>query len=181
MEWSAPHSSIAERDPPPVAKKGDGPDHRALKRRVENLIIRVPRVEWANVSLGVKEMFRTYHPGGIASDYERRMLPVGVELPRPVLLASHINGSVAAPAILLEHRHEPLGTITENDLHAEGFEYLPAFRYYWKRRYQTIGWRPWSMVNVFRVRPWVAKDDEWVSRWLVDQLYGEWMEVRQFD
>lgn len=148
-----------------------------LLRKVTNLAVRVPPTDWAEVSIGAREMFRCFsqqphHP-------EHSILPEETETPRPVIIWSRrgphgATRTLATPAVLLEHRMEPLGAITPEDLEAEGFEFLPAFRYRWKQRYPRYGWRPWAPVNVFRVRPWIPSDDAWIGQWLLQQLYGDW-------
>lgn len=149
-----------------------------LKRTVTNLPIRVPSTDWAAVVTGQKRMFRTYSASG--SERDRPVVPPGTECPRPCLLftARH-DGPLrtrrweALPGILLSHRQEPLGSITPEDLAAEGFEFLPGFRHYWKLRHKKLGWRPWDMVSVIEVRPFCEGDCDSMGSRLVDELIGE--------
>lgn len=172
-------SELVRRDPVAVDSRALTSVSQGLKRKVDNLVLRVPPTDWAEVVIGVKRMYRMYHPQ--AGRPEQPMVPLGIEVPRPVLLWSRQGSTsfgggrtLTVPAVLLEHRFEPLGAISAGDLEAEGFPFLPGFRFQWKKRYPRMGWRPWSMVNVFRVRPWTDEDDEWAGQWLVNQLYGDW-------
>lgn len=177
-EWNPPQPKMSDlvRRPraPVLIESKPGPNvSRVLLRKVTNLVVHVPPMDWAEVSIGAREMFRCF--SRIPHDPEHSILPEGTETPRPVLIWSRTaNRSLTTPAILLEHRMEPLGSITPEDLEAEGFEFLPAFRYRWKQRYPRAGWRPWAQVNVFKVRPWVPSDDAWIGQWLLKQLYGDW-------
>lgn len=152
-----------------------------------NLPVRVPTVDWAKVATGEKRQFRTYCAR--AGDRQRPVVPPDMEVPRPVLLYTARHNGLnrarrweAIPGILFAHRQEPLGSITFEDLAAEGFEFLPAFKFYWKRRYQKIGWRPTDLVSVLEVRPLRGSsdnevesvDEQWCGQWLLRQLYGEW-------
>lgn len=162
-------------------RRREGTISNLLRRNVGNLPIRVPTVDWAKVVTGEKHMFRTYCAR--ATSPERPVVPPDTVVPRSCLLyAVRFDGPgrsrrwEATPGVLLSHRQEPLGAITPEDLEAEGFKFLPAFRFYWKQRYRKFGWRPWDMVSVLEVRPWnVGVDDlDTQGRWLLEQLYGEW-------
>lgn len=161
------------REPVTIDSKPGVTLSQGMLRKATNLVVRVPPTDWAEVSIGAREMFRCL--SSLPNTPEYPVIPIGTETPRPVLIWSKHGGRVlAVPAVLLEHRMEPLGSITPEDLEAEGFEYLPAFRYRWKKRYPRYGWKPWAQVNVFRVRPWVPSDDAWIGQWLLKQLYGDW-------
>lgn len=142
-------------------------------RTASNLPIKVPSVDWAKVFVGEKRMFRWYAKGASA-------LPT-CDLPCPCLLYSSrrvhrgIGHWEATPGILTACRQEPLGAIPPADVAAEGFEFLPAFRWYWKMRNKRLGWRPWDLVNVYEVRPLFPEDIDWVKQWIFDRLYREWL------
>lgn len=137
-------------------------------------------MDWDLVSVGQKRMFRAYAEK--AGDRSRPLVPPDTETPRPCLLfaARHgvRKGYRMIPGVLLSHRQEPLGTISAEDLTAEGFEYLPAFKFYWKRRYRALGWRPWDLVSVLEVRPMQFEVDghdfDEFGWWAMEELYGEW-------
>lgn len=172
-EWSATdRPSISPRRVPAPPRSG-GTITQALGRTAGNLPIRVPAVDWPAVYVGEKRMFRWYSKGMAA-------LPEGEPLPRPCLLyaarRSHGEGQwEAIPAVLVACRQEPLGSITPEDVEAEGFKFLPAFKWYWKLRNKRLGWRPFEMVNVYEVQPFTEDDTDWAAQWLVQRLYGEWL------
>lgn len=164
----------------PKPQRHQGTISNQIRRTVTNLPIRVPAMDWASVVVGEKRMFRCYSER--KRDRCMPVVPPETECPRPCLLFSvRHNGPArsrrweAAPGVLLSHRQEPLGSITSDDLAAEGFEFLPAFRFYWQRRYRTVGWRPWEMVSVIEVRPCRSDggDDQRLADWLLEHLYGD--------
>lgn len=165
----------------PSPRRHQGRVSVLLRRTETNLPVRVPSADWAEVVTGAKRMFRTYSRSG--QDRSRPVVPPGTECPRPCLLftARH-NGPLrsrrweASPGVLLSHRQEPLGSITPPDLHDEGFEFLPAFRFYWQQRHKKLGWRPWDMVSVLEVRPLRPEDQAWAGEWLMTRMFGEWFE-----
>lgn len=173
-EWDAADRPSISPRAGRVAPTGGGSIAQEALRSVSNLPIKVPAVDWAPVSVGEKRMFRWYANG-------TAQLPAGETLPRPCLLyaARRVQAAderwVAMPGVLTACRTEPLGSIKAADVAAEGFEYLPAFRWYWKLRYKRLGWRPWDLVNVYEVRPLFEEDAEWAARWALDRLYGEWL------
>lgn len=118
-------------------------------------------------------MFRTYAHG------ENRLalvIPPDTVCPRPCLIYTqrgHERQWVMAPAILESFRREPIGAISSEDLATEGFEYMPAFRYYWTNRYKKIGWRPWDEVTVIELSPMRDGSRDWAARWLYGQVFGE--------
>lgn len=181
MPYSQPRGTISAARPAP-ARSGAGGVRQALSRRVLNLPIRVPAMDWDAVVCGQKRMFRAYCER--ARDPSTPIVLPGTEVPRPCLLfATRYTGPrgtkeyKAVPGVLIAHRQEPLGAISPEDLAAEGFKFLPAFRFYWKRRYQKLGWRPWDMVSVVEVRPVYEDDHTWVRDWIHDQLYAEWLDA----
>lgn len=172
-DYRAPDAGVA-----PVPRPRAGVRVSALlHRNVTNLPIRVSGIDWAALVTGQKLIFRTY--SGMGGQRERPVVPPGTECPRPCLLYT-VRGRAkrweAKPAVLLGHRQEPLGSITPEDLWAEGFEFLPAFRRYWKSRYPTVGWRPWDMVSVLEVRPMCQGDIDSLGVNVLGELVGEWME-----
>lgn len=72
-------------------------------------------------------------------------------------------------------RVEPLGSISAESLRAEGFADISAFKSYWRRRYQTRGWRPLDRVNVLTVRPWREPDVDIMGTTLIRRLYGPFL------
>lgn len=188
-DWEHPRT-LTDRPRPvgiPTPRRRQGTISNLARRSAGNLPVRVPAYDWADVITGNKSMFRTYCAR--ATSRERPVVPPDTECPRPCLLyAVRHNGPArsrrweAVPGVLLSHRQEPLGAITPEDLKAEGFEFLPAFKFYWKRRYPKVGWRPWDFVSVLEVRPWNVGvedlDDDTQARWLLKQLYGEWLDAR---
>lgn len=177
-EYCAPEQTLGTVVPKP--RPHAGRVSVLVSRKVTNLPIRVPSTDWGAIVTGQKQMFRTYSLSG--RDLERPVVPPDTECPRPCLLFSARHDGPrrsrrwkATPGVLLSHRQEPLGSITPDDLAREGFEFLPAFRFYWRQRYKKLGWRPWDMVSVLEVRPMTDLDmDDW-GTWLFDQLYGEWL------
>lgn len=181
-EYRAPEETLGTVVPKP--KRHRGQVGRLLTREISNLPIRVPSTDWPAVITGQKRMFRSY---GLSPAYpEKPLVPPDTACPRPCLLfAARHDGPhrsrtwKATRGVLLSHRQEPLGAITSEDLVAEGFEFLPAFRFYWRQRYKRLGWRPWDMVSVLEVRPWEpgvrASDDQVFGAWALQELYGEWL------
>lgn len=76
--------------------------------------------------------------------------------------------------VLEETWREPLGAITAESLEREGFPDMAHFRRYWmqreKRRFALT-----RMVQVFRVRPVRAGDEEAMGLALIERLYGDWL------
>lgn len=144
-----------------------------LRREVHNMPLPVPWRDWEAVITGHKTQFRSY------------LAVPSCTGPRPCLLFTQFRRHLrvddrweAVPAVLKSVRREPLGAITAEDLDREGFLYRQAFRYYWKtHRYPKSGWEPRRIVTVFEVCPW---DVEWtehaMEQWLLNELYGEWLE-----
>lgn len=175
-DYRAPEHGVAV----PKPRRHEGRISVLLRRTVTNLPIRVPSSDWAAVATGTKGMFRCYSESG--RDRTRPVVPADTECPRPCLLFSARHPKVlrarrweALPGVLLSHRHEPLGSITPEDLAREGFEFLPAFRFYWKQRHKRLGWRPWDMVSVLEVRPMAQGDFDTLGEQLLYELYGEWL------
>lgn len=182
MSWVHPRTLTDPPEPVAVARprSREGTISNLLRRRVGNLPIRVPAVDWSKVVTGQKTMFRAYSERG--GDRQRPVVPIETPAPRPCLLyAVRHNGPgrsrryEAVPAWLLAHRQEPLGAITSEDLAEEGFEFRPAFKWYWQDRYRKLGWRPTDMVSVLRVRVITDTDLENMGRFLFDELYAEWL------
>lgn len=132
------------RDEPTSAKI-----HNALRARVTNTIVMVPDTDWSRVIAGEKQMFRSY---------SRRVTPA--ILPTPVVAYRiGLNGGAITKVLWLEDTwQEPLGTITDADLAAEGFATLSDFRRYIEQRYPKGGYRPLAPVQVYRIRPITDED-----------------------
>lgn len=174
--WTHPRTLTDSAQPVTVEKPkaSEGTVSNLLRRNVGNLPVRVPACDWSKVVTGEKSMFRAYSERG--GDRLRPLVPADTIAPRPCLLYAVRPGRrwEAIPGVLMSHHQEPLGAITEDDLYAEGFEHLHDFKWAWKDRYRTLGWRPLDMVSVLEVRPQREDDETWVRDWLFDQAYGEW-------
>lgn len=174
-EWTPPERTLT--DVLPRARRSRPTLSALYRHEVSSLPIRVPPIDWENVAGGEKDMFRTY--AGRIAKREESILPAGLVLPRPVVAFTQRNdrskSRAAALMILEEHRQEPLGSISPADREREGFEFLGSFRWYWKQRHRTIGWRPWEMINVVVMRPPVKADWEWCGERLMNDLFEEWI------
>lgn len=173
-EYRAPSRTLGTEIARP--RRGESRISVLLRRTVTNMPLRVPAVDWAKVVLGEKRMFRAYSAS--KRDRSLSVVPPSTECPRPCLFfTQHGSGRwEASPGVLLSHRQEPLGAITPEDLVREGFEFLPAFRWYWKKRYPKLGWRPRDMVSVLEVRPWEHGDRMEFAERLLVELFGEWFD-----
>lgn len=179
-QWTHPRTLTDKLSPVAIQRprRREGTVSNLLKRNVGNLPIRVPTQDWSKVVVGEKSMVRTYSG---AKDRESPVVAPGTATPRPALLYSvRHNGPgrsrrwEATPGVLLSHRQEPLGVISEEDLAREGFETLRAFKWSWKDRHRKLGWRPLDIVNVLEVRTVNPDDAEWTGDWLFTELFGEW-------
>ena len=157
-----------------------------IGRTVTNLPVRVPTQDWAAVTTGAKTMFRAYNTSRRTP--AAPVVPPGTECPRPCLLfTTRHNGPLrsrryeAVPGVLLSHRQEPLGAISREDAAREGFKTLAEFKWFWKSRYRTIGWRPHDLISVIEVRPLrdpaidQGTDHSWAAYWALDELLAEWL------
>lgn len=175
MSWQPPERTLADVRAKPRRARQNA--NAAFRRELTNLPIRVPGIDWERVIGGEKPMFRCY------SDNPTRrqdpIVPAAMVLPRPVIAFTQRNDRArtrsAALMILEEARQEPLASISPADLATEGFEFLGQFRWYWKRRHVSLGWRPWDMINVMMMRPPVPDDWAWCGEWAMKTLYGEWL------
>lgn len=175
MAWQPPERTLTDlRQKDRRARPSANAAHR---RQLTNLPIRVPPIDWEQVAGGAKSMFRCYSDN--PTKREDPIVPAGMVLPRPVVAFTQRNdrsrSRSAAVMVLEQHRMEPLGSISAEDVAAEGFEFLGQFRWYWKRRHVNLGWRPWDMINVMVMRPPTAADWQWCGEWAMGQLYGEWL------
>lgn len=166
---SKPRADAARRRPPKLKDR--------LSRKVSSLPLPVPRHDWERVLVGSKLMFRCY--SGSWRDRHARLVPDGEELPRPVIIYSyashHPKRYDSRIAVLTGYRQEPLGAISVEDIHAEGFGTIKEFRRYWQFRYPKWGWRPGDMISVVELRPWERGDEEEQGAWLLRQLFEEWL------
>lgn len=146
-------------------------ERQQVKRRyASTLMLHVPRVDWANVSAGVKCQWRAVGHGDSPPKYGA--------LPRPVVLHSQSafhTDSQACLAVLEDVRKEPLGAISAEDLAAEGMADLAEFRAYWRARYTIAGYRPLTIVHVYNVRQWRDGDRDFFAHELLEHLYGPWL------
>lgn len=135
------------------------------KRQTSTVFVRVPRAEWAAVTVGAKREFR-------AACGKHSALWT-VELPTPAI-AYTVNsiGDYASTIIVLEDVwREPLGAISPASLAAEGFETIGAFRRHWMNR-EHRRFPPLRMTTVYRVRPWTSEDDVGMAEVVLRRLYG---------
>lgn len=131
--------------------------------------LRIPLVDWPAVTQGRKTELRAV--GRYATHSNR------LKAPAPVVgyVRQRFRADMEAALLVLEETWtEPLGAITAESLAREGFRDRREFRRYWNLRHRT-GFKPLSIVNVYRLRPWREGDGEWLGGVLMDHLYGEWL------
>lgn len=134
-----------------------------LRNTIHAAPVNVWREDWPKVHLGLKSELRFYG----------RSL---IKAPRPIVLYStHPDtGELSTALAVLEAAwQEPLGAITAESLEREGYPDLDSFRRYIKRRYPQTGFRPLTVVQVYRVRLWRDSDVADQGEWALRQLYGE--------
>lgn len=129
--------------------------------------LRVPLVDWAAVSTGIKREFR----GGSGRDVTQLW---NVKPPTPVVAYTVYPGPRhdAKLMVLTKTWREPLGAISDESLAAEGFIDIAHFRRYWMARTKRR-FTPLMQVQVYRVRPWAEGDDEILGAALVRRLYRD--------
>lgn len=140
---------------------------RFVKPRVSRTYLRIPRSDWPRVSQGRKTEVRLAGRGA----------PHAVRLNPPTPVVGYAVG-VAGPRfkllVLEEAWSEPLGTISDESLAREGFETRAEFRTYWRKRVHDRNYKPLTIVQVYRIRPFVPEDRGPLAESLFDHLYGEY-------
>lgn len=135
--------------------------------------LRLPRQDWAEITRGVKTELRS--PGGPGIPPLSLLQP-----PSPIIVYSPPSGFggrdfLRTLMVLEACWKEPLGAISRESLASEGFASLAEFRRYWKRRFDRTRRRPWDPtrpISVFKLRPWLGKDDEeFFAQLLLERLY----------
>lgn len=141
------------------------------QRQTSTVFVRVPRAEWAPLTVGVKREFRA--AGG------KHSALWNVHLPSPAV-AYTINsfGTYDSSMMVLEDVwREPLGAISSASLAAEGFDSIGEFRRHWMER-EHSRFLPLRMTTVYRMRPWTEDDDREMARVLLGRLYGDFLPSR---
>jgi hypothetical protein len=149
-----------------VGASGDGP--RPFKQRcAKTIFLRVPYMEWSQVTAGRKTEFRA-SPRSCGQLWD-------VEPPVPVVAYAIMPGGAykREMMILEETWREALGAISDESLKREGQPSKAHFRRYWMIREKTA-FRPLRTVAVYRVRPWRPQDEQRMGERLFDRLYGEY-------
>lgn len=140
-----------------------------LVRRTSTLFLRVPRVDWAAVIAGQKTQFRRVG---------RSLAADNMSFPRPVVLHSkpdYRDVTEVRLAVLEDIFREPLGAITPEGLAGEDVADLAEFRRYWARRHPHAGFKPLTIVAVYRISLWQPGDRERFAELLLEHLYGPWL------
>jgi len=148
--------------------------HRPIPRATaRTTFLRIPRGDWAAVTVGDKTEFRS--PGGPGTPLRNYLSP-----PSPVIVYSPrtpSGGPLKFTLMALEEVwREPLGAISAESLANEGFESLDTFRRYWKDRFdrRRFAWDPLKPVTVFRLRPWRGEeDDAYFGRLFLERLFKD--------
>jgi hypothetical protein len=137
------------------------------KHNASTIFLRVPREDWAAVSIGAKTEFRM--PGFVA--WTRQ-----IKTPTPVLAYAANRGGFRDSRLMLLERvwTMPVGMIEEESLQREGFPDLAHFRRYWMKRTKKR-FNMMQTVQVFRVRPVDSSDYDYLGRILLSRLYGEYV------
>jgi hypothetical protein len=138
--------------------------------RHSTVFLRVPAYDWPAVKRGLKTEFRS----GWGKNKTPKLFQV--EPPTPVVAYTVQRGEYEARLMVLEAIWlEPLGAISPESLEREGFASLAEFRTYWLER-ERRRFTPTRQVFVYRVRPWVAGQDEApMGEALLQRLYGEFL------
>lgn len=139
--------------------------------RTSTTFLRVPTYDWPAVKRGIKTEFRS----GWGKNKTPKLFQV--KAPTPVV-AYTVNGRGEYDARLMVLEDiwlEPLGAISPESLEREGFRNLKEFRSYWLER-EGRRFTPTRQVFVYRVRPWVAGEDEHrMGQALLQRLYGDFL------
>lgn len=134
--------------------------------------LRIPLVDWPAISQGRKTEFRA---AGRHAAPARKL-----KAPAPVVgyaLQRFRADTESRLFVLEEVWTEPLMAISPESLSREGFRTIREFRVYWNKRHTKpgSGFKPFSTVNVYRLRPWREGDRDWLGARLIEHLYGDWL------
>lgn len=143
-------------------------------RKASTQFLHVPLVDWPAIKAGRKTEFRAVgrHARGHLS----------LVTPGPVVCFAwrrHGRRDPETALMTLEAAwSEPLGAISPESLEREGFESLADFRRYWRDRYfgRQGPFKPLTIVQVYRVRPWAPTDRVDMADALLRHLYGFWLD-----
>jgi hypothetical protein len=139
------------------------------QRHASTVFLRVPTVDWIEVTRGMKTEFRG-SPGAVSG-------LKFVEPPTPVVAyrVDRSHGYDAALMVLEDRWQEELGSISPESLEAEGFETFAEFRRYFVLR-ERRRFRLTRKVTVYRLRPWDPEaDPRRFADLLLDRLFGAFL------
>lgn len=131
--------------------------------------LRIPLVDWPAISQGRKTELRAV--GRYAAHASR------LKAPAPIVgyVRQRFRADMESALFVLEAVWtEPLGSISAESLAREGFRDRREFRRYWNKRHR-VGFKPLSIVSVYRLRPWRPGDRDWLGSLLMEHLYGAWL------
>lgn len=159
--------------PPSGSPRSRGPRPFA-QHQVSTTFLRVPVGDWPAVRRGLKTEFRSAVGGNVTQLWN-------VKCPTPVVAYAKVGPNYDYVLMVLEETwREPLGAISEESLHREGFRGERATAYAHFRRYMMTRERrhftPTREVQVHRVRPWRDEDTAELSAILFTRLYGEFLD-----
>jgi hypothetical protein len=137
-------------------------------RSATTVFLRVPSPDWAPIVTGAKRELRTVGRYAlIAGRIQTPELVVGY-------LVRRYEERRERLLVVEDAWQEPLGAISPQSLEAEGFASLGEFRDYWRARVRS-GWRPLSVVQVARLRPYTDDDAAMIGDRLLQRIYGRWL------
>lgn len=131
---------------------------------ISTMVLQVPPYDWPLVKRGEKREFRRLNAGG--SRLRKAFLPL------PVWAYSETAAREEGQMMILEGlRLEPVGSISDASIAAEGFANVEEFKHYWMLK---TGERPRlaHKVQVVNVRPWGDDDDALMASQVLKVLYG---------
>jgi hypothetical protein len=146
------------------------PQRPWTQHQARTLFLRIATVDWVDITRGLKREYRCA-PSAAGMFYS-------VETPTPVVAYKVQRNEYESRLMVCEERWtEPLGSITQESLAAEGFDSMAEFRRYWRRRHRTKAgaFQPFKMVECFRLRPWALGDSDRFAERLFMRLYGEFL------
>jgi len=135
---------------------------------VSTIFVRVPRAEWAAVTIGDKHEFRA------ASGKHSPLWNVATPTPAIAYTIDAFGRHHSSILVLEDVWREPLGAISPASIAAEGFESIGEFRRHWMAR-EHRHFPPLRMTTVYRVRPWALCDSRAMADILLHRLYGEFI------
>ncbi len=121
-------------------------------------------MDWAAVKVGSKTEFRVAGRASLAQN---------VYCPTPVVAYTVRAGVHESKLMVLTAVwREPLGSITQESLAAEGFPDFAHFRRYWMQRTHRR-FTPLTNVVAYRVRDWVGDDQPVLGSMILSRLYRD--------